>query len=226
MLRKYNPANVLAHDVMDFASRNHHNVKDATFMFAQHVAGNTVAGDLEKVADLLDSIWLEMQGGNLHIIESNHDLAINTWLKNADFKDDPVNAKTYLRCMLAWYEHLGLNDGSTFNMLKFACTEIGESGYAENFDFHETDESVIIAGVEMGCHGHTGINGSRGSPAQFRTLGIPMNTGHTHTPSICGAVYTAGVSASLEMGYNTGPSSWKLAHVLTYPNGQRQIIFM
>ncbi len=228
LISQYQPANVLAHDVMDFSSRNHHNVKDATFMFAQHVAGNTVEGDLQKVAGLLDDVYsiLEGWGGALHVIESNHDLAINTWLKNADFKLDPVNAQVYLRCMLAWYEHIAQNDGETFNMLQFAASEIGESQYADQFNFHETDESVIIAGVEMGCHGHTGINGSRGSPAQFRTLGIAMNTGHTHTPSINGAVYTAGVSAALEMGYNTGPSSWKLAHVLTYPNGQRQIIFM
>jgi hypothetical protein len=53
-----------------------------------------------------------------------------------------------------------------------------------------------------------------------------MNTGHTHTPSILGACYTAGVAGSLEMGYNIGASSWRLANILTWPNGQRQIIFM
>lgn len=224
----YKPENLLIHDVLDFSSRNHHNVKDPTFIFTQHVKGNTVENDLRQVAHVLDEFYEagEAHDMQLHIIESNHDLAINTWLKNADFKQDPVNAITYLRCMLEWYRHIQEHEGEkSFNMLKFACQHIGWSEYARFFDFHETDESVIIAGVEMGCHGHNGVNGSRGSPAQFRTLGVPMNTGHTHTPSICGAVYTAGVSAALDMGYNVGASSWRYAHILTWPNGQRQIIF-
>lgn len=220
----FQPENVLLHDVMDFSSRNHHNVKDCAFMFAQTVANNTVEGDVKTVARIIDAI--AQTGVNVHVIESNHDLAINTWLKNADFKADPVNALTYLQCMTALYTHIAAKTGADFNMLKYAYQAIGNGQYAENIVFHETDESVMMAGVEMGCHGHTGINGSRGSPAQFRTLGVPMNTGHTHTPSITGACYTAGVSGSLEMGYNIGPSSWQLANVVTYVNGQRQIIFM
>jgi len=223
-IARFQPENVLLHDVMDFSSRNHHNVKDCAFMFAQTVANNTVEGDVKTVARIIDAI--AETGVNVHVIESNHDLAINTWLKNADFKTDPVNALTYLRCTTALYTHIAETGNSDFNMLKFAYYEIGGGRYSQQIVFHETDESVMMAGVEMGCHGHTGINGSRGSPAQFRTLGIPMNTGHTHTPSITGACYTAGVSGSLEMGYNIGPSSWQLANVVTYVNGQRQIIFM
>ena len=226
LICKYQPINAILHDVCDFSSRNHHNIKDCAFIFAQHVAKNTVKNDIQLVTDVIDELaqCVAGCGGLVHIIESNHDLAINTWLKNSDFKQDPVNAVTYLECMLALYK--AIEGGTTdFNMLEFAYKEIG-AGDSHNVIFHKTDESVIIAGVEMGCHGHTGINGSRGSPQQFRTLGIPLNTGHTHTPSIVGACYTAGVSASLEMGYNVGPSSWRLANVLTWPNGQRQVIFM
>lgn len=224
-IRHYGPENIIVHDVMDFSSRNHHNVKDCAFMFAQSVQAQTVAGDIQKVAQVIDAIASET-GAKIHIIESNHDLAINTWLKNADFKTDPINALTYLKCMTALYSHIDSRGNTDFNMLQFAYEQIGNGHFGHSIVFHGTDESVILAGVEMGCHGHTGINGSRGSPAQFRTLGIPMNTGHTHTPSITGACYTAGVSASLEMGYNIGPSSWQLANVLTWPNGQRQVIFM
>ena len=51
-----------------------------------------------------------------------------------------------------------------------------------------------------------------------------MNTGHTHTPSIYGGVYTAGVAGSLDMGYNVGASSWTQTHLITYANGQRTLI--
>lgn len=227
LIRQYAPETVILHDVMDFSSRNHHNVKDCAFMFAQQVQKNTVAGDVREVARVIDALFAVDSTGEMkaHVIESNHDLAINTWLKNADFKLDPVNALTYLQCMTALYQHIDAYGNTNFNMLKYCYTAIGGGRYANSIVFHETDESVSMAGVEMGCHGHTGTNGSKGSPMQFRALGVPMNTGHTHTPSINGACYTAGVSASLEMGYNIGASSWKLAHVLTWPNGQRQVIF-
>ena len=158
-------------------------------------------------------------------MESNHDLAINTWLKNADFKIDPINALVYLDCMTALYRHKEEGNGDYFNMLQYAYEEIGEGGYSDQINFHETDESLVIAGVEMGNHGHNGVNGSRGSPKQFAALGVPMNTGHTHSPSIFYPCFTAGVTASLEMGYNIGASSWAIADTITYANGQRQIIF-
>lgn len=219
------PKHIILHDVLDFSSRNHHNIKDPTFLHVQHVNNQTVANDLKIVAKTIDKLQAANVESSIHIIESNHDLAINTWLKNSDFKIDPVNAVTYLTCMLALYKHQEKTGNSDFNMLQYAYKQIGKGKNANFINFHKTDESLKIAGVEHGCHGHNGINGSRGSPQQFRSLGALMNTGHTHSPGICGKVYTAGVAASLEMGYNLGASSWKIAHIVTYPNGQRQIIF-
>ena len=227
MILNFKPSNVILHDVLDFSSRNHHNIKDPTFLHEQFVKGNTVRGDLQKLADVLDAIaeTTFRHDGQIHIVESNHDLAINTWLKNADFKIDPINALVYLDCMTALYRHKEEGNGDYFNMLQYAYEEIGEGGYSDQINFHETDESLVIAGVEMGNHGHNGVNGSRGSPKQFAALGVPMNTGHTHSPSIFYPCFTAGVTASLEMGYNIGASSWAIADTITYANGQRQIIF-
>lgn len=228
LIRDYEPANIVLHDVLDFSSRNHHNIKDPVFMHVQTVQGNTVAGDLKALATVLDHIAAHAKeyGGTVHIIESNHDLAINTWLKNSDFKIDPVNALTYLTCMQALYLHNEKGrKADYFNMLAFAYANIGKGKHGDEINFHETDESLLIAGIEMGNHGHNGPNGSRGNPKAFAALGVPMNTGHTHSPSIYGSCYTAGVTASLEMGYNIGPSSWAIADVVTYENGQRQIWF-
>lgn len=222
LIRKYHPDNIMLHDVSDFSSRNHHNKKDPAFMFEQTHKGNTVKGDIETVTRFIDSICGAF-GGEVHIVESNHDLALLRWVKENDVTTDPVNAVTYLRCMLALYESIerGVSD---FNLMEWAYQHLGNG---ENSPiFHLTDESIQIAGIEHGVHGHTGINGAKGSPVGFRTLGVPMNTGHTHTPAINGAVYTAGVAGSLEMGYNSGPSSWQLANIVTWANGQRQVIFM
>ena len=229
LIRDLKPANLIAHDLLDFSTQNHHNIKDCTHQHKQALLGNTVEKDImimtNIIDDLLDTVLSYNPNGNLIVVESNHDLALLTWLKNADFKTDSVNALVYLRCMLALYEHQQITCGDDLNMLEWAYRNIGEGMHIDNILFNRVDESHIIAGVEMGAHGHNGANGSKGSPEQFRRLGIPMNTGHTHSPSIKGKVYTAGVSASLEMGYNVGASSWAIAHIVTFANGQRQIIF-
>ena len=224
LLELLKPDFLILHDLLDFSSRNHHNVKDCTFIHKQTVNMQTVHGDLLSMTEVID--YFVTRCKNIVVIESNHDLALNTWLKNEDFKKDPINAVVYLQCMLAIYKYHEENPGAenSLNMLEYAYKEICR-GKGENVIFNRVDESFILAGVEMGSHGHNGINGSKGSPEQFRKLGIAMNTGHTHSPSIQGKVYTAGVSASLELGYNVGASSWMIAHIVTYNNGQRQIIF-
>jgi hypothetical protein len=37
-------------------------------------------------------------------------------------------------------------------------------------------------------------------------------------------IYTSGTTSKLDMGYNKGLSSWSHSHVVTLPNGKRQII--
>lgn len=222
LLESYKPQNIVVHDVLDFSSRNHHNIKDPVFMFAQETIGASVEQDLITVSEYIEA--LVEYCADVHVVESNHDLALERWLKETDFKQDPTNALVYLTCMKEIYTRIAEHNMEGFNLLQFALSEFG-SPNSSNANYLKTDQSLIIAGIEMGCHGHNGINGSRGSPAQFRKLGVPMNTGHTHSPSIIGRVYTAGVSASLDMDYNKGPSSWALAHIVTYENGQRAILF-
>jgi len=57
-------------------------------------------------------------------------------------------------------------------------------------------------------------------------MGRKAIVGHTHQAGIHDGIYTAGVSGSLDMDYNRGPSSWSHSHVLTYPNGKRAIVTM
>ena len=232
LMQQLKPRNLILHDILDFRTRNHHNIKDCTFLHGQFVQGNTVYGDLMAMTRLIDILIKHCE--KIYIIESNHDQALMTWLKNEDFKKDAVNSVFYLECMLAIYKYQKIwHSLDNFNILEYAYGEICNGQHYDEdandeerlINFNRVDESLIIAGIEHGCHGHNGANGSKGSPQQFKKLGVAMNTGHTHSPSIHGKVYTAGVTASLELGYNVGASSWAIAHILTYKNGQRQIIF-
>lgn len=228
LIQQYKPKNLFLNDLQDFSSRNHHNVKNCAFVHQQTMLENTVENDLKSVVDIVEQFQGVMpENSHIYVIESNHDGALMTWLINEDFKKDPINAITYLTCMLGLYRYQAENPNrNNFNMLEYAYEHIGGGEKFDNLFFNQEGKSLVIAQVEHSCHGHLGINGARGNPSTgFRRLGIRMNTGHTHSPSIYGLVYTAGVTAGLDLGYNKGASSWAIAHIFTYENGQRQLIF-
>lgn len=217
------PINQLFHDTFDMTARNHHNRNSGHFLAQMHYAGaESVKNDLIKAADTL-SIF-DAVGISSHVVESNHDLALESWLNDShyDFRTDPINAITYLQLQSAIYNDLE-KLGEMPNVLQLALDKYGKTDLNE-FSFMGVDDSLIIAGVECGMHGHIGCNGSRGNPNQFQKLNRPINTGHTHSASIKGSVYTAGVTGSLDMGYNKGASSWSHSHIVTYANGFRTII--
>lgn len=216
------PRYQLIHDIHDFTSRNHHNRQSGTFLARQYAAGrDKVIDDLRDTGKILCD--MERDFSQLIIVESNHDLALSRWLDDnrVNIKDDPANAELYYKLNAALYTAINVGD-DTFNVLDYALREFG--GCDVNATFLATDQSFRIAGVECGMHGHNGMNGSKGTPKQFKKLGLPINTGHTHSPTIFGGVYTAGVSGSLDMGYNIGASSWCQTHLVTYENGQRTLI--
>lgn len=208
-----NPDRLFLHDVLDFTSRNHHNRKNHFFRYGQDLQGASVKSDIATVCNVLE----QFQGmtRNVTVIQSNHDLALNRWLEEADYREDTVNAEIYLT--LALDKLRAIQAGIPFDALACAVQ-------MPEVHFNGTDESLLFNGVEVGNHGDKGPNGARGSIKAFEKIGASMVIGHSHTPGICGAVYQVGVGGNLEMGYNEGPSSWKNAHCIIYPNGQKQLV--
>lgn len=218
------PKYVFLHDLMDFTARNHHNLKDPFFWADQEKKGATVEGDFDLVA-----AWLkahEREGTKNMIVESNHDLAFYRWLREADARFDPENARFWHEASAEMLKAIekGDSDPNIFEIMLRRKAEL------KTTEFMRETQSFLIAkdedgrGIEAAMHGHTGVNGARGSPAGYRKMDTKANTGHTHSAGITDGVYTAGVSGKLDMGYNKGPSSWSHSHIITYPNGKRSII--
>lgn len=229
MLDELKPKYQFANDTLDFSTRNHHNIKDAHFRYKLQVkhggidqVENDIKGSVQQFLDM-GRDWCKTI-----VVESNHDLAFMRWLREANPKEDNVwNALYYHKCQARVLESI-LNNEDNFSLFEWACKEIQPD---LDVQFLKTDESFIICadeggnnGIECGQHGHNGVNGSRGNPKGFTALSTRINTGHTHTASIIGGVYTAGVKAKLRMGYNIGPSSWSHSDIVTYPTGKRAII--
>jgi hypothetical protein len=222
MLDVLRPKEQHVHDLLDFYARNHHDRKDPHRMFRRHVEGkDRVEDEVEEAARVLmeiDRPWCRTV-----VVDSNHDQAMSRWLRESDYREDPLNAVFFLRAQLAQYEALAARD-DRFHLLEWALRRYGAP---ERVRFLREDESHVICGdIECGMHGHLGPNGGKGSPQALARMGRRANTGHTHSAAIFEGLYVAGTSSKLRLGYTAGPGSWSHSHVITYPNGKRAIVTM
>lgn len=222
MLDWLRPRYQFLHDITDFRPRNHHSIRDPHFRLQMHYENReSIEGELDKIVRLVTNI--SRRGCKLVVVESNHDLALKRWLKETDWRDDPVNAEFWLRAQLAYLESLKSPSRNEFSPLEWA---LHRKGLHHDIEFLRQDDSFLLKEIEFGMHGHLGVNGAKGSPRQFTKVGPKCFTAHTHSAGIHDGVYTVGTSSKLALGYNHGPSSWSHTHGLLYPNGKRTLIVM
>lgn len=218
------PREQFFHDTVDFQPRNHHNIKDPHFLHEMYCNGtDSVRKEFEKMADFLMTDahrdWCKS-----FVVVSNHDKAIDGWLRNTSALVDPVNVKDW-----HWLNYKAAearSNGHSFQPFSFWLnTIIGERNVAapRPVILEEDSSYRILDEIEAALHGHLGPNGARGAPRNIRSAG-KVNSGHTHSAGIFEGVYTAGVYGNLDMGYNKGLSSWSHSMVVTYPNAKRTIL--
>ncbi len=211
------PKVIVHHDILDQYATNHHHRGDPFIEIAKQKSGlNNVKAELEGVAKFLQDINKIHECEHV-IVGSNHNDALSRWIKDADWKDDPTNAETYLETALA--------------MCKESVSAFGywmQRLLPSNLRYRllERDESYFLNGIELGFHGDQGANGARGSVAQFARSGSKYIIGHSHAPCIFENVYQTGTSSLLKLGYNHGLSGWLQTHCLVYPNGKRTLVHM
>lgn len=222
ILNVLKPKYQLVHDVFDAQARNHHNVKDSHFLFEMfHNNKESIKDEVLLTTKVLKAMKRDFS--EVVVVESNHDLALLKYLKEQDYRKDPINAIFFLEMQLETYKALSEGNKS-YSCFETACHRVNPDT-KDGIRFLRTDESFRLCGnIEAGQHGMNGVNGSRGSVQSYIKQGIKFNTGHTHSASIKKGIYTAGVSGKLDMGYNIGGSSWVQAHIITYTNGKRTII--
>lgn len=224
MLDQLRPRYQFFHDILDFKPRNHHDRNNCHVGFEKFIEGReSVEEEVLRVKDFIDYAdrdWCEPV-----VVDSNHDNAMKRWLKEGDYKSDPINAIYFLESQLRLYQSIRDKE-ARFHLVEWA---LRKAGCEDHVRFLREDESFIIChdmdgGIECGMHGHLGPNGARGSAAGLKKMGRKSNIGHSHSCGIYDGVYQAGTSSLLDLGYNSGPGSWTHSHIVTYPNGKRTII--
>lgn len=215
------PEYLFIHDVCDFRRRNHHNIGDPHDRFLLHVdKRESVEGELAEVAMFLSA--LQDPDREVVVVDSNHDQALLKWLKTADYRNDPANARFFLQCQLASY--LAMENGiKRFSIFEWVMKNAFDYK-CEDVRFLIEDDSFVVGGVENANHGHTGANGSRGSIKQFARMAAKTTIGHSHAAGITDGSMQTGTSSLMDMGYNRGASSWSWSHALQYQSGKRTLL--
>lgn len=221
IVNQLRPKEQFFHDTIDFTARNHHNIKDPHFLHEMHMTGGgSVEREFKLAADFL-SFTAYREWSEHFIIVSNHDQAIELWLRNTSAMHDPENARFWhemnLDCYLRRERHIKPHPFTVALTSKLAPHFLSRCRVLQ-----EDDSYRILDEIEAALHGHLGPNGARGNPKNLRTAG-KANTAHTHSCGITEGVFTAGVYGKLDMGYNKGLSGWSHTFIGTYPNAKRAL---
>ena len=230
MLRDLNPKYAFYHDILNFGSRNHHDRKDPFKRLRRFISGqDCVRTEVRDAMSYISERAIAFTDTYHVVVDSNHDRALERWLRESDWREDPANMEFFMQAALAKVRAIKTEDDH-FHMIRHWFKEF-DAGSSVNVQFLDEDESFVICpdangGIEGGMHGHLGPNGARGGAAAFAKMGRKANVGHTHTAGIHDGVYTAGTSSLLDLGYNRGPSSWSHSDIITYENGKRAVITM
>ena len=223
------PDHIVIHDLFDMTSRNHHNRQSGIFLASQ--GDRTVADDLRDAINVLDEIQGAHPDALIYVVNSNHDRALDTWLDDpsVDPRKDAANLPLWCDLQKLRYQ-IALAGGALPVTLESAILSLDDHGSVGDLDFDRIcflseDQSLLINGIEYGQHGDRGINGARGGYAAFERLGSCYVIGHSHSGYKNGRrVAVAGVTGSLDMGYNKGASSWSHSHVFIGPDAIPQIV--
>lgn len=224
MLDQLKPKYQFMHDTMSMSARNHHDKDNHHVLFEKWVTGrDSVEQELADVVIFLDTISYRPWCKTI-VVDSNHDRALDKWLKESNHKRDPANAIIYLKLELSKLQAIEAGQ-ENFHLLEFACKGLG---LKNNINFLKSDDFVICkdatGGIQCGMHGDRGPNGVKGSAQNLSKIGCKANIGHSHSSGIVDGLYVAGTSTGRKLGYTSGPSSWSQSDIVTYQTGKRAII--
>lgn len=213
------PIRQVFHDICDFSARSHFDARDHHKRFAQQFTGaNDVMAEMKRTAEFVSATrrsWSECL-----VVASNHDCMLLRWLRESDFREDPLNALYFLQLSLALHRRLAEGDTAD-GIFEHALRELAPDGLA-GVRFLLDGESHRIAVSEVAIHGHKGPDGRTGGFQALERLGLRATIGHTHRPTSRDGLVSTGVCQT-DLAYARGPlTAWAIGHVAIQFNGARQ----
>lgn len=203
------PKHTICHDIMDSQSISHHTKRYPFQLLELEEQGlDNVEGEIKQMLE-----WVEKNKKyNLVIPAANHNDWLDQWLDNSDWRKEN-NKKAYLKYAFVKSEGLAK---------KGLLAYIIDKEFGDDVVTLDYNGSYRVLGWELALHYDKGANGSRGSASQFKNLNTKSIGGHGHSSFRYDGSMAVGTLTKLDMGYNTGLSSWNQSNVLVYPDGKAQ----
>ncbi len=218
------PKYVVWNDIFDCNAANHHDRDKVFVKAAKYKAGmHNLERELDETFAFVDA---NTRPGQVNVfVPSNHpNEHLERWMNETDPRKDPENCVFWARTFEVMYESAKMGTGGATYLDPFNYWAERKLKTAKQAKLLNSDESFQINGIEVGFHGHQGLNGARGTRAQYGKIGVKTVIGHSHSPGIKDGCYQTGTSSVLRLAYNHGPSSWLHTHCIIYPNGKRTLI--
>jgi hypothetical protein len=214
------------HDTFSHRNRGHHEYKSVASRYEKWHRGeltDSVEAEVKVTAALLQRghrDWCRTI-----VVSSNHDRHLDRWLEEADWRNDPVNAKFWHRM---WWARLeAIEAGRAWDALEWAVDNCVRGCLSVPAEFLPRDSEFLIGPdghqVDCGSHGDEGPNGARGNAGNLSRMAMRRNVGHAHSACIRHGLKVAGV-CNRKLPYAHGPSSWSVTHTVTYTNGKGALL--
>ena len=213
------PKHIILHDLMDSFSVSHHHINDLIKNVQKSEAKtDDLQKELESVSAYLDYMN-KLNKGKLIVVKSNHDEALDRYIKEGRFFTDYKNLRLSLKLCDKMLDGFDAIESYVKEMSKFKKS-------LKSVIFLNVDDDYQIAGIQCAKHGHIGANGARNS-LRTQEIGAKKSViGHSHSPHIFHKVWQVGTSTMLKLEYNKGFSSWMNTHCIIYKDGTRQLLNM
>lgn len=226
MVNVLRPKTLVRHDSLSYLQASSHHTKN-NFLARYRLHKNNNDDVLQELLDTTEFIRKTTTKDIINnvLVDSNHHSHLTQWLSSGSVQYDYKNAEIYY--FLMYHTLKNINDGGKGDVSPFEFffrNFVNDEEVNNKTIFLGNDDSYIINGIELGLHGHVGINGAKGSPTSFSRLATKVIIGHSHSPSILKGAYTVGTSSEMKLSYSSGPSTWLQTHCIIHKNGRRQLI--
>ena len=232
MVAVLKPKELFWDDLIDFYGRNHHHQFDPFIGIGKSDGGAHAWNDMRL--EIEGALWevdnytkvaIEAAGGHVQSIvkADNHGEAFTRYMRERNWKNDPVNAEFYLETALKITQQTKM---TKIGVQYPEALAVWGKELCPDAIFLTRHDRYAVADIECSFHGDIGPNGARGSINAFSKIGVKVIIGHTHTPGIENGAYQNGTSTYIPLGYTKGPSSWMNSHTVIYANGKRALITM
>ena len=206
---------LIIHDFCSHNTINHHEQDNWIKMAKLTNKFHSLQDEHKYTAETFNKFAKDLKDVEFVIVKSNHDRWLHKYLGNRNLwiKD---NCNALYAHTLCGYALQGL-DPFEATMRTFLDPKI-------RIKFLQNGEIYKIANTELSLHGDIGNNGGSATLRSIELSAGKCIIGHSHQPRLGFYGAQVGTNTKMDLGYNSGGSSWHNGNVSLYKDSHKQLL--